>query len=189
MGIVTELLHTAYGHMDAGDSRSARTILESLVKIDSTNPDVWEAIMQISESCEELDDLCDAMLNVRGINPTDRESVLDYYYFLRQKLRIKNTSGQEQKMITFELVDQFTYTLRERTPVKSEDNINEGIPIQKGVVRLLGRGIIVVYIILLTIGLQLIRLGNNSGYWVMMVLAFSILFNLWNTIVPVNEEK
>jgi hypothetical protein len=186
MGILNELLQTAYTHMDAGNPQSARAILDSLVNIDPTNPEVWEACMQISDTCEELDRLCDRMLKTPGILPNDRESILEYYYFLRQKLRIKRTGGKEPKMITFELVDEFSYTLK--STVEKKPDASENDHVEQGLAWWLGKGILLVYLALFAVSLQLIHTGNDFGYWIILTLALSMFFNLWNTLTHAEQN-
>jgi hypothetical protein len=52
---------------------------------------------------------------------------------------------------------------------------------------LLDKAIVVLHIVLLVTGLKLINLGNNFGYWIIMVLFISVFVNLWNIILPVTE--
>ena len=80
-----ELIHQAYQCTQAGDFRSAGNILESLIGVDPLDVEAWEAYMQISSTCDELDILCERVLQVPDINSVDRKSLLDYYFFLRHR--------------------------------------------------------------------------------------------------------
>lgn len=188
MTIMADLIHQAYEHIEAGNIQYARAILESLINTDPMNIEAWEACMQISENCEELDYYCEQVLQIPELNPTDRESILDYYYFLRQILRanIAKTSGS--KMVTYELVDQFTFNLKSLQSNDSKDTLNN-LDFVQGVAWLLDKAIIILNIILLATGMKLIHLGNNFGYWIIMVLFISVFVNLWNIILPVTDTE
>ena len=183
MKVTANLLHEAYGHIDAGNLQSAIDILESLLSFEPMNVEAWEAYMQICVTCEELDCLCERAIQVAEINRTDRESILDYYYFLRQKLRSCGSEFESQKMITIELVDQFSFTLRDQL------NLVDCTKSQHGFTWLLGKVIIIPYIILLAIGLNLLSVGNNFGYWILIVLALIIVASMWKTIFPLVENN
>ena len=186
MTIMAELLHKAYKYIEAGNVQYARAILESLINTDPLNIEAWEACMQISETCEELDYLCKQVLQIPELNPTDRESILDYYYFLRQTMRTDSVKAGVPKMITYELVNQFTFRLKDQQSNNSNDVISS-VDFERSLTWLLDKAIILLHIILLMTGLELINLGNNFGYWIIMVVFISIFVSLWNIILPVPE--
>jgi hypothetical protein len=179
----TDFLHEAYLHIEAGNAPYARALLESLVSMDPLNVEAWEAHMQICPTCEELDELCDRVLQVRELTPAERESLLDYYYFLRQGLKAQQT----QSLITFELVDQFTYTLKEQAPVQPASS-NAGFSIKHLFEGWLEKAIAALYLLLLLTGFKLIAIGMQFGYWILLMLAFSIFINLWNMLFPENKK-
>lgn len=183
---MAELIHQAYQYIEAGNIEHARAILEALLHTDPMNIEAWEACMQISETCEELDYYCEQVLQIPEINPTDRESILDYYYFLRQILRANSAKESTPKMVTYELVDQFTFNLKDPQSGNSTDIANS-LNLERSVAWLLDKAIIVLHIVLLVTGLKLINLGNNFGYWIMMVLFISVFVNLWNIILPLTD--
>ena len=186
MIIMANLLHQAYEHIEADKIEQARAVLEALLQAEPMNIEAWEACMQISETCEELDYCCEQVLQLAGLHPTDRESILDYYYFLRQILRINNTRESAPKMVTYELVNQFTFNLKDPQSGNSND-IVEGLDLEQGLAWLLDKAIIVLHVVLLITGLKLINLGNNFGYWIIMVLFISVFVNLWNIILPIAD--
>lgn len=186
MIIMANLLHQAYEHIEADNIEQARAVLEALLQAEPMNIEAWEACMQISETCEELDYCCEQVLQLAGLHPTDRESILDYYYFLRQILRINNTRESAPKMVTYELVNQFTFNLKDPQSGNSND-IVEGLDLEQGLAWLLDKAIIVLHVVLLITGLKLINLGNNFGYWIIMVLFISVFVNLWNIILPIAD--
>jgi hypothetical protein len=186
MIIMAELLHQAYQHIETGNIQHARTVLETLLQIEPMNIEAWEACMQISETCEELDHYCEQVLQIPELNPTDRESILDYYYFLRQILRVNSARESTPKMVTYELVDQFTFNLKDPQSGNSTDIVNN-LDLERSVAWLLDKAIIILHIVLLVTGLKLINLGNNFGYWIMMVLFISVFVNLWNIILPITD--
>lgn len=179
----TDFLHEAYLHIEAGNDPYARALLESLVSLDPLNVEAWEAHMQICPTCEELDELCDRVLQVRELTSAERESLLDYYYFLRQGLKARQT----QTLVTFELVDQFTYTLKEQVavqPATSMLNTN----LRQLFEGWLEKAIIALYGLLFLTGLKLIAMGVQFGYWILLMLALSIFINLWNMLFPENKK-
>jgi len=176
-------LDKAYGYIESGNLQLAIGILETLVNADPMNVEAWEAYMQICGTYDELDSLCEQMLQHPEINLTDRESILDYYYFLRQKMRSRGDGYESQKMITLELVDQFNYTLIDRSFISQSNKDDPNL--EYGFVGFLGKAIIVPYVVLLVIGLNLLFIGNNFGYWILIVLAISIIVRMWNIIFPV----
>lgn len=181
--MAANLLRKAYTQIEAGNHLDARTILETLVNADPMNVEAWEAYMQMSETCEELDHLCDRVLQVSELTRTERESILDYYYFLRQRIKACGTEVEAQEMITFELVDQFTYTLRERPSSNPTDAAVDRIH-EHGIARILRKMVIIPYGVLLAVGLNLLSAGNNFGYWIILVLSITIFVSLWNIIFP-----
>ena len=185
MMTTSNLLRKAYVHIHAGNFQSAIGILESLVSVDPANVEAWEAYMQICTTCEELDLLCERVLQIAEINRIDRESILDYYYFLRQKLESYSSNSGAQKMVVLELVDQFNFTL------KDLNSVNPGgqTKFEHGFAWFLGRAIIAPYIALLAIGLNLLFAGNNFGYWILIVLALSVSVGIWKKKFPVVEAN
>jgi hypothetical protein len=175
----TDFLHEAYLHIEAGNDPYARALLESLVSMDPLNIEAWEAHMQICPTCEELDELCDRVLQVHELTSAERESLLDYYYFLRQGLKAR----QAHTLVTFELVDQFTYTLKEQTPTQTATP-HASIAFKQLFEGWLEKAIAALYVLLLLTGLKLIALGVQFGYWILLMLAFSIFINLWNMLFP-----
>lgn len=184
MTLTADLLHKAYVHIEAGNIQYARAILESLINTEPINIEAWEACMQISETCEELDYLCEQMLHAPKLNPTDRESILDYYYFLRQKMRHNTVEAGARKMITYEPVNQFTFSLKDQPSAYSKEVIGN-IDFERSLTWLLDKTIFIFYLVLLVTGLKLVSLGNNFGYWIIVVLAMSIFVSLWNMNLPV----
>lgn len=183
---MAELLHQAYQHIETGNIQHARAALEALLQTEPRNIEAWEACMQISETCEELDYYCEQVLQIPELNPTDRESILDYYYFLRQILRTNSAKESMPKMVTYELVDQFTFNLKDPQSGNSTDIVNS-LDLERSLAWLLDKAIIVLHFVLLVTGLKLINLGNNFGYWIMMVLFISVFVNLWNIILPITD--
>ena len=173
-------LHKVYGHIEDGDLQSAIDVLEFLLSVNSADVEAWEAYMQICSSCEELDFLCERVLQVVGINRIDRESILDYYYFLRQKLTSRDLFIESQKSVTLELVDQFNLTLN--------DQSNDYVKFKYGPAWFLRKAIVVPYVVLLMIGLNLLSVRNNFGYWILMVLALSTTISIWKEKIPFDES-
>lgn len=168
----SNLLNKAYACIEAGDFQNAADILEYLVQDDPLDIESWEAYMQICGTCEELDHLCNRMLDATEIGRTDRESILDYYYFLRQKIRSHETNPDGREMITFELVDQFTYALKGNHPASTADASEN---LGKGVAWFIRKAILVSYIILAAISMKLLFAGKNIGHWIVMALALGVL--------------
>lgn len=185
---MADLIHKAYQQIEAGNIQYARAILESMINTDPMNIEAWEACMQISETCEELDYYCEQVLQIPELNPTDRESILDYYYFLRQILRANITKASVPKMVTYELVDQFTFNLKVLQSNDSRETLSN-LGFEQGLAWLLDKAIIILHIVLLATGLKLIHVGNNFGYWIIMVLFISVFVNLWNIILPVTDTE
>ena len=179
--VMENTLHKAYVHIDDGDLRSAIDVLELLISVNPVNVEAWEAYMQICTTCEELDIICERVLQVAGINRIDRESILDYYYFLRQKLTSRDLDVELQKNVTLELVDQFNLTLK--------DQPDDYVKFKYGFAWFLGKAIIIPYLVLLVIGLNLLSLRNNFGYWILIVLALSTLLSTWKIKFPFDESN
>lgn len=181
---MTNPIYAAYTHIDAGNIRNARSILESVLDADPTNVEAWEVYMQISDTCEELDFICNqAFLSVDFDLPS-RESILDYYYFLRQKMKDCPADAELENVISFELVDQFTYTLKDQSPANSAWSRND-VNVRWGFAWLLDKIIAILFFVLLAIGLKLTFAMSNFGYWIMVVLAFSVFIKPWTRIFPV----
>lgn len=178
MTATINFLQDAYQQIDAGNWPYAAALLESLVSIEPQNIEAWEAYMQICQTCEELDELCEQVLRVPELNLADRESVLDYYYYLRQGLK-----HASQASFTFELTDQFIIPVREPATVGSE-KMNGFSFFKRSLTGLLEKVIYFFYLCLLLIGLKLLAMELQFGYWVLLVLAGSILVNAWNMIFP-----
>lgn len=187
MSVAENLLSKAYVLIQAGNFHHASRVLDSLLLVDPMNVEAWEAYMQISESCEKLDDLCGRILLLSELTPMDRESILDFYYFLRRKLRAFDEQVATQEMITFELVDQFTYTLRYQFATTQNDAAFDK-NFEQRLAKFLRKVIIIQYGALLTLGLKLFSAGNNFCCWIILVLAISILISLWNVIFHVTEN-
>ena len=186
MAVMTSL-NKAYARIEAGDMIGAFGLLENLLEKDPVNIEAWEAYMQICGTIEELDYVCERMLQVTEMNRTDREAILDYYYFLRQRLKVPGGSGMPQKMITFELVDQFTYTLKDKSLGLSGNR--KMVDIEEGITKFLRTAIFVPYIVLFAIGLNLLFTGKNFSYWMMMAIALSVFIGAWKFAVHFVESN
>ena len=184
---MADLLQKAYVYVDDGDFQAAIDIFESLVNTDPMNIEAWEAYMQMCETCEELDYLCERVLQVVEISRADRESILDYYCFLREKMRYCQITDESQKMVTLELVDQFNYTLRDRSLISKNGTIN--VNLEHRLAWFLRKAILVPYIGLVALGFSLLSRGNNFGYWILMVLVISAFIGMWNIIFPVKKTN
>lgn len=171
------LLHKAYENIDAGNVESAIDILETLVCVEQMNVEAWEAYMQICGTCEELDFLCERVLQISDVTDMDRESIIEYYYFLRQRFKSCSLNVERQRTVTLELVDQFDYTINNQSLLLGKSDVFARF--KQGFVRLLGKIIVVPYFVLLLTGLSLLSAGNNFGYWVLVVLLLGINSSLW----------
>jgi hypothetical protein len=178
---VSSPLNKAYARIEAGDLHAALDLLEGSIDNDPLNIEAWEAYMQICETCNDLDYLCERMLQVEEMKRADRESILDYYYFLRQRMKSTDVLEGSQKMIKFELVDQFTYSLRENPLAVSGGR--KTLDLEKGIARFLGMAIFIPYVVLFAIGLNLLFSGRNFSYWIMMAAALSIFVALWKFVM------
>lgn len=183
--IKANLLHKAYLHIDAGDLPSAHKILDLLISVEPMNVEAWEAYMQICGTCDELDRLCERVLQIAEINRIDRKSILDYYYFLRQKIRYCDLESEFQNNVTLELVDQFNLNLQDQASVSI--NFGGHASLRHWFVWVLGKAIVIPYIILLAMGLNLLLAGNNFGYWILLIPFLRGFANVRKIIIPVFE--
>ena len=168
-----KLIQQVYECTEMGDFQSACNILESLIDVDPLYVEAWEAYMQISNTYEELDILCERVLQVPGINSADRKSLLDYYFFLRQKKESSETCGVKYEKITFKVVDQFACAKKDEQPALiNEDTFGS---IKRGLAFILNGGMIASYAVLMIIGLSLLVNKNYFGYWIMGVLLISMI--------------
>ena len=175
--ITAKLLDNAYLQIDLGDCQSAINILDSLVSTDPGNVEAWEAYMQICKTGEELDGLCERVLQIAVISHLDRESILDYYYYLRQKLGSKVFDIEFQNEVSLELMNQFDLAMDVQLSVFAKSGWHTKIIL--GLNKLLASTMIAFRFILLAMGSNLILVGNNFGYWILSVLALNILVGLW----------
>lgn len=184
MASKVHLLQQAYKQIDSGDYQAAGGILEMLVNVDSVNVEAWEAYMQISRTCNELDDLCDRVLQIAEINLVDRESILDYYCFLREKKKLGRVGDEMQTEIRLEVVDQFSYPLKSKLLCASDNG--QIVNFERRLALFLDRAIFVPYIALMAIGFNLLTRNNDLGYWAVLVLMliafFGKLTNIFSTI-------
>jgi hypothetical protein len=142
--------------------------------------------MQTSESCDELDNLCDRAIQFPELAQTERTSILDYHCFLRQRIRVCDEKAEAAEVILFELRDQFTYTFDHRSSAALNDSSNKK-DFERQIARFLGKAILIPYCVLLTTGIKLLSAGNNFGYWIILMLAITILIGRWNMILHVAE--
>lgn len=177
-GDMTNLLHKAYVQICDGNLQSAIEIFECLISSDPMNIEVWEAYMQLSKTCKELDRLCDRILQIAELDPADRGSILDYYYFLRQRLKPYDRETASQPTITFELVDQFVYPLNDRQLPSNEFKSGNIFP--DNFIVFLKRMLITSYLILFALAVSLISVGSSFGYWAIVVLILNILATTHN---------
>jgi hypothetical protein len=161
MSSTADFLYEAYSDIEAGNLQYASALLESLVSIEPGNIEAWEAYMQLCQTCEELDCICERVLQVPGLSEADIESILDYYYFLRQRMKTCQAETAARKMIKFELVDQFTYTLRESSTINSQ-LVTDSLSLRSLFAGLLEKSIIFLYVVLLITGIKL--LAKNIQY-------------------------
>jgi len=179
MSAAPNLLSEAYVQLQAGNLQDARQLLDVLVNDDPMNVEAWEAYMQTSESCEELDDLCDRAIQFPELAQTERTSILDYHCFLRQRMRVFDEKTEAPEVILFELRDQFTYTFDDRSFAAPNDSRHKK-DFERQVARFLGRAILIPYCVLLTAGIKLLTVGDDFGYWIILMLASTILIGRWN---------
>jgi len=174
---MANLLRKAYKNIDAGNVQSAIDALEILVCVEPINVEAWEAYMQICRTCEDLDFLCERVLQISGVTEMDRESIVEYYYFLRQKFKACNFNLEQQRTVTLELVDQFDFTITSQPLFPGTSGVF--IRFKQGLTRLLGKIIVVPYLVLLLTGLSLLSTGNNFGYWVLVVFLLGMSSSMW----------
>jgi len=170
--LMANLLHTAYKNINAGNIQSAIDTLETLVCVEPMNVEAWEAYMQICGTREELDCLCERVLQVSSVTPVDRESIIEYYDFLRQKFKFCSLDEEQQGTVTLELVDEFNYTVMDQRLFQEKFGVISRFKQEFG--SLLGMVITIPYLVLLLIGLRLLFVGNSFGYWVLIVLLLGI---------------
>lgn len=187
MPTASDFLHEAYHHIEAGNDQYASALLESLVSMEPLHIEAWEAYMQLCPVCEDLDDLCDRVLQVRGLTSAERESLLDYYYFLRQGLKARRESADAPALVTFELVDEFPLALKELHHSASNP-ASDSNRFKVNFTGWLEKGLTVFYGLLLLVGLQLVADGIQFGYWILLMLAFSVFVNLWNMVLPEKHQ-
>ena len=164
-------LNEAYSHLERGDSRSAIISLEILVNCNPLNIEAWEAYMQICPSCEELDFICERVLQITGINRIDRESIIEYYYFLHKRLMLDDLKRELENDVKLELIDQINFTLNNQSGGKDK--------LFCGMVCFLGKATLISHIFLVLIGLNLLSVKNNFGYWIIVVSMLSTFFSSW----------
>ena len=174
-------LHRAYEFIDGGNFQSAIDVLELLILTNPVNVEVWEAYMQICTSYGELDFLCERALQVAWTSRLDRESILDYYYFLRQRLAPSDVSVEFHKSVTLELVDQFNISLNEK-PEHCRKFKYE-------ITWFLGGIIVLPYIVLLVLGWNLLSIGDSFGYCILMVLMLSVYVGISKNKFPIDDSK
>lgn len=167
-----KLIRQAYQCTEVGDFQSAGNILESLLDVDPLDVEAWEAYMQICNTCEELDILCERVLQVPDINSVDRKSLLDYYFFLRQKKESFETYGVNHEKITFIVVDQITCVKNDEQPML--DYVCKH-SLKRGLTFILNGYMFVFYTILLIAGFSLLISNNYFGYWIIAVLLITII--------------
>ncbi len=177
-------LDEAYAQLQAGNLQDARQLLDLLVHDDPMNVEAWEAYMQTSESFEELDDLCDRAIQFPELAQTERTSILDYHCFLRQRMRVLVEKTEAPEVILFELRDQFTYTFNDRSSAALNDSRLEK-DFERRIARFLGKAILLPYYVLLTAGIKLLSVGNHFGYWIILMLAITILIGRWKIILHI----
>jgi len=176
--LMTNLLFMAYKNIDVGNVQSAIDALEMLVCVEPMNVEAWEAYMQICETLEELDHLCERVLKISSVTPVDRESIIEYYDFLRQKFNSYSLDDERQQIVTLELVDQFNYTVMDQSLFPGKVDLFSRF--KQEFDRLLGMVITIPYLVLLLIGLRLLLTGNSFGYWVLFVLLLGIATRLYS---------
>ena len=183
----TRLLHQAYSQAEAGNFQYAKALLESLVSIQPLNTEAWEAYLQLCQTCEELDYLCERITQVVGFHSVDIESILDYYYFLRRNLKLCQNGANFSSEITFELVDQFTYTLKDHpTGANSDQHFHKFVELPSW---LLEKSKTIFFTIILIAGLKLLTIENFFGDWIVLTLMIMFSINLWISFSPQLRKK
>lgn len=165
------LLHDAYTKFDMGNTQSAKEILEELLRIDPLNIEAWEAYMQISETCEELDSLCERILQVPGIIEINRESIFDYYNYLRKNFKSYELKFGLQRNVKLEMMDQFNFSSLDQSPISGR--LSSSGAFRQYFIRLLRKVIIIPYVVLLLAGLNLLFEDNSFGLWILLFLTLS----------------
>ena len=174
-----KLIRQAYQCTEDGDFQSAGHILESLIDVDPLDIEAWEAYMQICNTCEELDILCERALQVPDINSIDRKSLLDYYFFLRQKRESFEAYGVNHEKITFKVVDQIICSKKDEQPALG----HAGKPgLKRGLSFILNGSMLVSYTVLLIAGFSLLISNNYFGYWIIAVLLTAIILGGQNKL-------
>ncbi|HSG46039.1 MAG TPA: hypothetical protein VLA72_23105 [Anaerolineales bacterium] len=163
-----KLVWQAYQYIEIGDFKSAGKILEIMVDDDPLDVEAWEAYLQISDTCEELDNLYKRVLQIPDINPVDRKSLLDYYYFLRRKKESFDLCGEKHEKIILKVVDQITFGEKDGYSLSNDVDTNESF--KRRLVLILNGAIFVSYAVLTIISFSLLSNNNYFGYWMMAVL-------------------
>jgi len=180
-----QLIRQAYQCVEVGDFQSAGNILESLIDIDPLDVEAWEAYMQISDNCEELDILCERVLQVPDINSVDRKSLLDYYFYLRQKKEFLETDGIKHEKLTFKVVDQIACANKDEQPALNEaDTLG---CFKQRLAYILNGSIFVSYAVLMIVGFSLLSSNNFFGYWIIAVLLAAIILGGRNILLDGKE--
>lgn len=182
-----ELIRQAYQYTEVGDFQSASNILESLIDVDPLDVEAWEAYMQISSTCEELDILCERVLQVPEINSVDRKSLLDYHFFLRQKKESFETYGVKHEKITFKVVDQIICAKKDEQPMLSYTDTL--VSFKWGLAFILNGSLFVSYTVLLIVGFSLLSSNNYFGYWIIAVLFTTITLGGRNKLIDGKETN
>lgn len=184
--IMANLLHKAYESIDTGKVESAIAALETLVRVEPMNIEAWEAYMQICETCEELDFVCERVLQIAGVNDMDRESVIGYYYFLRQKFKTCTSNSERQRTVILELVDQFDFTIINQSLLPGRPGVLSRF--RQFFARLLEKIIVILNLVLFLIGLSLLSTGNSFGYWVLVVLLLGVSSSPWRVSLKMMDS-
>ena len=166
-----KLIRQAYQYTEIGDFQSAGNILESLIEIDPLDVEAWEAYMQICNTCDELDILCERVLQVPDINSVDRKSLLDYYFFLWKKKESFRSCRAGQEKINFKVVDQIAFAKKNEKPMLE---YADKLSFKRGLTFILNGSMLVSYIILLIVSFSLLVNNNYFGYWIIAVLLITV---------------
>jgi len=188
MSTYDDLLEEAYWHDRNGNNQYAKALLESLVSIQPHNVEAWEAYLQLCQTCEELDFLCERVVEIDGLSSWDIESILDYYYFLRQNLKMQIESLDERTMVKFELIDQFTYTLVDHKSSKAHPRESQS-SLGKENHRLPGKVILIFYFMVSIAGIKLMNHGTTISYLILLAVMVGILMSLWKMIFPKTNKQ
>ena len=180
-----KLIRQAYLLTEVGDFQSAGNILESLIDVDPLNVEAWEAYLQISDTCEELDNLCERVLQIPGINPVDRKSVLDYYCFLRQKKESFDKYEEKHEKIILKVVDQITCGQKDRWSLSYDADTIKSF--NRVIVLILNGAIFVSYAVLTIISFNLLSNNNYFGFWIIAVLLTTVILGDRNKLLNRKE--